>query len=175
MRNFVGILRLMSELPAWALFVGLYVVCVGVFPVGRMYFEGMPYNLSFASSVGDIFLFGIILIASDTLKSYVRSDSIVGWNFQAVLLVVCVAVSLLSWRLLPANMVMDRYHSVVVVPLLFFMLVVSAVVIYSQAASYQKVVSIMFFFVWLTFLILDSKLDLLDQQKWLTIRGLYPR
>ncbi len=174
----MGSFWLLREVSSRALLICLYVICIAILPVGREFFEGLPYNISWASQFGDLFLVGVIIIGGEILKNTelnarlpantVRSQWI--WFFICLTFGAMMQLVLVNTR--PRAMVIDTYHNVVVISLLFNLLIAAGVVIYKYGNFNQKRQAIFFLAIWLVLLVLDAINGRLDQQLWLKQHGI---
>ncbi len=174
----VGAFWFLQKIPSWVLFAGLYGICIGILPVGREFFEGLPYNISWASQFGDLFLMGIIIVGGEILKNTELNGELSAntTHSQWRVIFICLAVGVIAQFMLvstrPRAMIVDTYHNIVVVPLLLNLLIAAGMVIYKYGTGSQKKEALFFLSIWFVLLILDAINGRLDQQQWLKQHGI---
>jgi hypothetical protein len=66
--SLVGIYWLLNQLPIWVTVFILLTLCINILFPGRGKFEGLAYNISYASQLGDAALIICILIGATVLQ-----------------------------------------------------------------------------------------------------------
>ncbi len=150
----------------------LYVFCIVVLPVGRLFFEGHAYNVSLASKYGGMALIFCILIGTVVLRG---QSSIPGWfgsgSFQIALAMICVIAGVVSNNYLNAKEVMDIYHNMFVLPLLAYLILSTVPVVFKYGTARDKKAAVAFIVIWAAFGLYDIATGRLDQPKWLADHG----
>jgi hypothetical protein len=180
MEHLVGSLYVLASLPTWevaAIFI--FVVLVPMF-VGRDYFEGVPYQVSYSAQLGDAGLFVVVLIAADILHrsgaqipagegvTETQEMHFIVWLFSFV---ICSQLSRVTLKKRSGKL-MDIYHDVVIVPLFIYLAFTLLPVIYSYGTWVEQVATACFALLWLALVFFDTKYKRMNQREWLKARGL---
>lgn len=116
----VGSFYVLAVLPIWATALVLITLLLVAMFVGRDYFEGMPYQVSYSAQIGDAGLFIVVLIAAGILQ---QGDLYVPrWLMSAQIHLAMVLVVFALGLIVNESRhgkEMDTYHDVVIVPLFF--------------------------------------------------------
>jgi hypothetical protein len=176
MQQVIGSHLVLTALPQWLTFGLLALLTWGVVFVGRVKIEGLGYNVSWASVIGDVMLIMIVGIAAAILQRG-PVDLPGFWtsgNFHLICLFVAFIAGLLSLVLpgtpIGSKTAMDVYHGSIVVPLFFYLLLSVAPVIWSgsRGGLFGEVwLTIFFLLAWGGLMIKDSIEGSLDQPGWL--------
>lgn len=167
----VGSIRILSILPIWATAAIVTGILMAV-PVGRGIFEGLPYNVSYASLVGDMGLMISVLIAATIIQRggiyiprFLQSGTI---HFLILLatfaLGVIICVLTLSSR---QGQVMDIYHDVILSPLFLYLAITLVPIVYRNGTRVEKRAVFGFFLLLLLLAGFDIKFDRMNQRQWL--------
>jgi hypothetical protein len=178
MNELVGSHKWLAKMPVWAIaLVGLAILMV--IPFGRYFFEGMMYDISFASSVGDKALLVVVLIGATMLQRGVRIPK---WlQSDRIHLMLCslcfasgliICISTLSSR---QGREMDAWHDIIVVPLFAYLAFTLLPVIFSRengkfvnVTMTELAVVVCCIFVWVGLGWFDASQGLLIQRAWLS-------
>jgi hypothetical protein len=144
--------------------------------VGRGIIEGLMYNISYSSMVGDAGLLIIVLIAATVLKrNYAPGRLGIPRLFcdeitQTLVLIVCVSFGLAVCILTldsRSGQAMDRFHDTVIAPLFVFLAITLLPVIYKNGTWMEKTATVFFILLWGGLVYVDFTLGLLDQRGYL--------
>lgn len=171
----VGSIRIISILPIWTTAAIVTGILMAV-PVGRGIFEGLPYNVSYASLVGDMGLMISVLIAATIIQ---RGEIIVPKFLQnktthflillaSFALGVIVCVLTLSSR---SGQVMDIYHDVILSPLFLYLAVTLVPVVYYNGTRVEKRAVFGFVLLLLVLVGFDINFIHMNQREWLQNHG----
>jgi hypothetical protein len=95
------------NVPFWLLFLGLYIIVVGVLLPIRQFQEGLPYNVSFASEYGDLALILIIMIGAEVLQRTGASGMMGTLQFHVVVGVIALLVGFV-WQCITSSGAQSR-------------------------------------------------------------------
>ena len=168
-----GIYSILQKSPIWAV-TAISLIVLEMVMVGRYFFEGIMYNVSFASSIGDLSLMVVLLIATTILQrpsvdmSKACAFEKVG---QIVLMVLCVALGVLVsvFTLKTRNgFQMDIYHDVVVGSFFLFLAITLLPIIFKLGKPSEKVASVCFILIWAFLVWFDASHGIFpSQRQWL--------
>jgi|GEM_PF-3945839 len=165
--NLYGTYWILSTFPVLVTISIIVIACICMLPVGREFFEGLGYNTSLAAQIGDVFLGLIIMITAMVLQ---RNPVLPGWvvsgYFQFVMFDLAALIAVIA-IIMPAPMVMDKFHNVFVVPLFVYFLTTSAPVLYYGGTTQEWCVGLNCFGIWIALLIFDAATGRLPQQQYL--------
>ncbi len=169
---------LLAQVPIWLAAFVLVILCVGVLHPMREANEGFPYNISYASEVGDICLITIVLIGLTVLQQRglptitLQNGASADWgNFArwwgwlslalAILWPTCIRVlqGKGTWT--------DFYHNIFIVPLLFFLLGVAGPLIWFVGSGQEFIWACLLLYAWAGLLLYDNFTGRLQQTLWL--------
>ncbi len=164
----------LGQLPIWASSLILYVLMIGIIPVGRYVFDGYFYNVAWSSKLGDVFLIGCIAIGKSILQEQgVKTEAFTTTGYHLALAVVSVTIGILVQMNLKQKRVMDRYHALFVVPVfLYFGLSVVVPLNFMQGTAFQKWLTVALALAWLALVAFDGITGRLDQEAWLRKKGI---
>jgi len=172
----------MVYFPDWFLAVAMIFLGYGVLFLCRDGFEGLHYNVSYASVLGDTGLIGIVLIAAGILKRHgaVPADWLRSANFHYVCIVVASAVG--GFLLAKVRKEQgwfgeyaDQYHNAFIAPMLTYLLLTLVPVIWLYGSGGEIKATVFFLVLCFSLVIVDAKTKRLDQQSWLQARGIHLR
>ncbi|KKU81259.1 MAG: hypothetical protein UY07_C0022G0024 [Parcubacteria group bacterium GW2011_GWA1_47_8] len=178
--NLIGDYYVLANLPIWATAMFLFFGTLGVIHVGRDYFEGLPYQVSYSAQFGDAMLFGAVLIAVGILH---RGGSVVPeWlqsnNAHVAILVTCFAfgviVSILTIKG-RSGKAMDVYHDVIIAPLILYLAITLLPLIWLNGTKTEMVSTTWFIIIWGLLVIFDIKANRMNQRRWLENHGVVLR
>jgi hypothetical protein len=170
-----GIYWLLSTLPIWATFSILMSILLAI-PVGRDVVEGLPYNVSYSSMVGDVSLVVGVIIATTVLqRGPIFTPAFVGpgyvhWVIFFTAAVVGMFVYLSTAEERDASL-MDAYHDMIVVPMFITLAITLLPVVYLNGRAEEKWATAASIILWGWLVAFDIKFDRLNQWKWLTQNG----
>ena len=173
--NYYGSYYLLKELPIWttALIFGLILVAV---LVGRDFFEGLAYNVSYSSSIGDVGLLVIVLIGATILKE--NRAIIPEWLqkewVHIFLFILCILIGIIiSFLTLKSRsgQEMDIFHDVVIVPIFLYLLFTLMPLIYKNGTWIEKTATVLLFVLWTSLVVIDNKQGRINQREWLQNHG----
>jgi hypothetical protein len=164
--------------PYWFLAVVMIFFGWGVLFLFRNHFEGLAYDISFASVIGDTGLIGIVMIAAEIIKgqgavpaNWLRS---LHFHFFCGVLAIALGIILLAkvnrekgWL----GEYADQYHNIVIVPMLAYLLLTLLPVVFIYGSDVEKAATVFFLILWFSLVFFDFKTKRLDQQDWLRVHG----
>ncbi len=169
----------MVYFPDWFLAVAMIYLGYGVLFLCRDSFEGLHYNVSYASVLGDTGLIGVVMIAAGILK---RQGAVpAGWLRDVDFHYVCAAIAIIVGIVLLAKVLYeqgwfgeyaDRYHNGFIAPMLTYLLLTLLPVIYLYGTSFEKWATGFFLVLCFVLVLIDIKTKRMDQQGWLQVRGI---
>lgn len=173
-----GIYALLVKLPIWAITAILVAISLAVL-VGRDIFEGLMYNISYSSMVGDAALIICVLIAATILQRgqwgfiYVPKllndgavQRTVFLGFLSVGVVICALT--LSSR---SGQAMDVYHDIIIAPIFLFLAITLFPVIVINGKRKEIYAVILLILLWAGLVVFDFKYDRINQRQWLQDHG----
>jgi hypothetical protein len=167
MESLFGSHLLLAKLPLlWSagIMVAIFVLFVWA---GRMITEGLGYNTSFASQVGDLFLIIYILIGANMLQRGVPAPTwTTSWRLHGIIVVLAVVVWFNQLGV-KAPMFVDRAHNVIIVPLFVYFILSLAPVILWSGTAVEVAGAVGCIVVWLALMAYDHFTGRLDQQRFL--------
>ena len=173
----------MSQLPIWAIALILFTLCINILFPGRNIFEGLAYNISYASQIGDTALIVTVLIMATILqREKTISDTVVaGSGYQIILSCACVYVGGMwqvfimyvnKWK---RGSIMDIYHNIFIVPLFFFLFLTMTPVLRKYGTETERYFCLLLFFSWFGVVLYDLATGRLKQPefmcKWIRERS----
>jgi hypothetical protein len=140
--------------------------------VGRYVLEGLMYNVSFSSQVGDVGLLIVVLIATTILKEGraiipkpLQDDYVHGMVLLfSVVLGVGVCVLTIDSR---SGQVMDVFHDVIIAPLFLSLAITLLPIIFKNGKKVEVVTTICLILLWAGLVWFDVAHHLLNQREWL--------
>jgi hypothetical protein len=172
----VAIYWILAESPLWATAIILYFSTLGVIHVGRDYFEGMPYQVSYSAAFGDVLLFGAVLISATILKR--EGVTIPSWfQFEDVhwlILAVCFAIGIsvsINTSDIRSGQQMDTYHDVIIGPMILYFAITLIPIIALNGTRIEIFATIGFVLIWALLVVFDIKYERMDQRVWLKRLG----
>lgn len=174
-----GILALFIAVPMWLWPFLFYVLIVTPIQSLREHAEGVAYDTSTASRLGDaalltIPLIGIYLVQGEYCEPGANKPAFVwaGW-YQLGTAVIAIGVGLI-WRYIidPNARPGDAYHHLVVAPLILYLLALFVPIVWASASKTQFHTAAVMAGVWLFCLIYDAGRGRLNQRAWLEKRGI---
>lgn len=171
-----GIHWLLANVPVSITGFVLFVLCVGVLHIGRQVHEGLSYNISFASEIGDPAIIFAILVVPEILR---RPEGVLEWMekdsaFFMLPLIASIAFSAfydLETRN-PSRTVMDAFHNRIIAPVLFYLLITSVPVVWVHGSKVEMSIFFGLFFVWVVCMAYDYADGRLRQVKWMADHGI---
>jgi len=175
MNQFVGGIYVLATLPIWATAGILFTIVLLALPVGREITEGLPYNISCSSSIGDVGLIVVTLIAATILHrgahvpEWLQSDSV-------HLIILCVimmfggfgcALTLKS----RGGKVMDIYHDIIIFPLLTYLVITLVPIIFINGTKIEVAATVGFILFWFGLVPFDVRHKRINQREWLEDHG----
>jgi hypothetical protein len=163
--------------PDWFLAVAMIFLGYGVLFLCRDHFEGLHYNVSFASVIGDTGLIGVVMIAAGIIKKQGVTAAWVSdtdFHYVCATFAIVVGINLLSKVRIEQGWFgeyADRYHNAFIAPMLVYLLSTLLPVIYYQGNSLEKRATIFFLILCFVLVVIDFKTGRMDQQGWLRARG----
>ena len=171
MQTFVGSHWVLANLSWWGSILILWILTIGILPVGRLYFEGYGYNVAWSSKYGDWALIMCIVIAAFILQ---RPGHLPSWLISGTYHIVCGALAVAAGILLVTvanpltrEQVMDNYHNFFVVALLFYLLATTLPVVYWGGMTGEKVIVLCLLLLWAGLVVVDFQTGRSDQRSWL--------
>ena len=166
---------ILSTTPVWALFAVLFVLTYGAIFVGRHFFEGVPYQVSYSAFIGDAGLLVAVLIAATVLQH--ESVTIlpeVARLHVGVALFAFIICSMISFASLKSRngKLMDIYHDVFIAPVVVYLGFTLLPVIYQSGNQLEKGSTSFAIALWLACVYLDAKFDRMNQRRLLERMGL---
>ncbi len=166
------IYHLLAKSNAFALPMALYFFAVPVIWYGRKKLEGVAYNVSFASNIGDLALcamFGIGILVLQH-QNVLPPMWLRGTPVQLGVLVIVAAVMGVATYLedlKSPKQWMDIYHNVVVVPVFLYLVILLGSVIWVDGTKTQVLAAVACCAVWVILLAVDILDGRLNQRKWI--------
>ena len=175
-QEYVGIYYVLANLPIWATALILYFGTLGAIHVGRDYFEGLPYQVSYSAQLGDVALFIVVLIAAGILQ---RSSAEIPLWLQmpeahgailvgSFLIGIIVCVVTLKSR---SGHYMDIYHDVVIAPVILYLAITLLPVIFLSGTAGEIDATINLALFWSCLVVFDIRNNRMDQRTWLKNNG----
>lgn len=148
-------------------------------PLGRYFFEGMLYDVSFASSIGDKALLVVVLICATMLQ---RGARIPEWlqsdRIHLMLCSICFAVGIMTCALTLSSRQgreMDAWHDIIIVPLFAYLAFTLLPVVFIRenrkfmnATRAELAVVVCCILIWAALGWFDASQGLLIQRAWLS-------
>ncbi len=172
----IGSHAALAAMPQWLIGLTLALLTWGVVFVGRDRLEGLGYNVSYASVIGDMTLIAIVVMASSMLQRGPVSLPAfwVGANYHLICIAVAYVAGMFSLAApgepIGNKTAMDIYHGVVVLPLYVYLLLSVAPVIWvsgSKGWTGEIAGAVCLLCVWGWMFIVDAKEGRLNQPGWL--------
>lgn len=169
----VGIYYILTTWPIWTTAAVLAAISLTVL-VGRDILEGLMYNVSYSSMVGDAALIICVLIAATILQRNRDCCCVPYWlqnyGMQRDLLILSFLIGLLTcWLTLGSRsgQVMDIYHDLAIGPLFLFFAITLLPVIFKNGNGKEVFATILLIALWAGLVVFDIKYDRLNQRQWL--------
>lgn len=173
MPKYVGSHAVIAKLPVWATAAIMSTILITVL-VGRDIFEGLMYNVSYSSMVGDVALLICVLIGATILQRNplpcTKFVFLLSGDFHFWILVVSgVLGAIISNITLSSRsgQTMDIFHDVVIFPLFLYLAITLVPVIYYDGSRVEKRAVVCLILVWLVLVAIDTKYDRMNQRRWL--------
>jgi len=170
-KPFVGSYLALSVLPMWAT-VAIFVALLLAIPVGRDITEGMMYNISYSSAVGDFGLMVAVLIAVTILKRgvtkfprWLQSGRV--QFFLALVSFTLGTVACITTIASRQGQVMDVYHDIVVAPLFLYLAITLLPIVFRDGTKVELSVAVFCILSWALLGWFDANHQLLNQRQWL--------
>jgi hypothetical protein len=169
--HLTGIYWLMAQVPVWATALILLTLCINILFPGRDKFEGLAYNISYASQIGDASLITCILISATVLQRMQAVPEMVHSSyFQTSIITLSIAWPI-AWIYLALfrsrqDTVMDKYHHLVIVPLLAYPFLALLPVTCYYGSSFELISFWLLFSSWVILVIYDGRTGRLQQTKY---------
>ena len=171
----VGSHYVLATLPIWATAAILVFILLAVF-IGRDILEGLPYDIAYASLVGDFALMIVALISATILH---RNELKIGRWLQipavhvailagSILLGILVSFVTLNLR---SGQLMDIYHDVIIGPLFLYLGITLLPVIFKNGTKKEIIASLCFILLWASLVGFDIRTDRMNQREWLQNHG----
>lgn len=171
-----GMYNFLYNQPWWILPLFLDIVVIDLLFLGRQFFEGFPYNISWSSQYGDRMLIGCVLLGVYVLQKNGLPPTLAG-NYQHVCLFlgvvsgVCLQLFVLKRDHWQFGTNMDTYHNLVIVSLLVYFLLLLVPVIIIHGTTRDILSATILSAIWVATFFYDHSSGRLDQPKWLTDHG----
>lgn len=163
-------LTLLTLTPVWLSFSILFFLCIGILPVGRMFFEGMPYNIALSSAYGDVALIACVMIGIGVLQR----EGVPTWLSQLQLPISAVSIGAAIFDAMVIaggvrrNTVMDNYHNFVVVALLVYLVPFTSLpLVWADGTRAEKYGAVILCLVFALTLVYDIVTGRVHQLEWL--------
>jgi hypothetical protein len=182
----------LSTVPVWAsALVLVFVTIIALLPA-RELLEGMSYNISMASQVGDLGLIGIILIGQTILQSMEAAHSqVLGhalycfWGFHVLVFGIAAVVALMLYQMrnrmgklahamdfsFGYYQTVDKYHDIFIVPLFIYLCLTMSPFVYYFGNPIEKIAATVCCAIWFVCLAFDALTGRLHQRRWLHETG----
>lgn len=176
-QHLIGSHRFLKRTSYWLTFLLLDFFCVEIIPLGRDFFEGLYYNVSLSSQIGDRALIMYILIASNVLKKrQIRSSRNQRKDFHIISAIFSAGVgfTLVAQGMLQSGKIgefMDTYHGLVVIPFLLYFILTTTPIIFVYGTRAQKIAAFFLLLAWLAAFAIDLFTGRLNQREWLQQHG----
>ena len=155
MNTLYGSYWVLALLPIWATALILYFLVVGVLFILRDRCEGLYYNTSYSSVLGDGALLGVVLIGADILQCFERvPDFTDGW-FHILVGVFSIAFGCLWLDRDKPKQWGDRYHHMVIAPMLAYLLITIVPVIFLNGTGIEVIATICLLLFWVDWVLFD--------------------
>lgn len=172
----IGGLYLLAHYPIWVI-VAFLVALLHVVPfVGRDYFEGMPYQVSYSAQIGDAGLLIVILIAATILQR--EGTFIPAWLVSTplhVILTIAVfavgALASIATLKSRSGQLVDVYHDVVIASILMYFAVTCLPVISANGTYVEYWMTVILISVWVMLVLFDLMTHRMNQREWLEEKG----
>ncbi len=160
---------LLNAVPVDVLGFSLWFLCVGILHFGRWRYEGLSYNISMASELGDTALIFAGIRAAGILQGrpFEVGLGMEYWHMLALLLGATFSSAYVGLTNKPGQTKMDFYHNIFVAPLLFVLIFLSLPVVI-QYGNWKDIVAFFSYIaVWVALLGYDGPNGRLQQPAWL--------
>lgn len=172
----------LTRLPVWATAAILFALTQIPILVGRDVMEGLPYNVAYSATIGDIGLAIIAFIAATVLQrwgfSLRRGIPLPGWlqgkMIHKIILSVSVVVGIIVCELTLSSrsgQLMDVYHDVIIAPLFLYLAITLLPIIFMNGTKVEKRATVCLILLWVGLVGFDIKYDRLNQLRWLKNHG----
>ena len=174
----IGAYRWFFNLPVWLIMLAMNFLAVDILRRLREKLEGLDYNVSLSSEIGDRCLIAVIGIAATILQSKGSSAWpwwLCGWTLQLTIAAIAfsaVAVEAVQWVRGKVNPAVDRFHDMVILPGLCFLFLTALPPIFTQGNAVQITFAIVLPLVWAVLLYNDEVISGRGNGvKWLRAHG----
>ena len=161
------------------IFFSLFMLTFGAMFVGRHYFEGVPYQVSYSAHIGDAGLLAVILVAAEILKrtgvpnaDWIGNATSVNNTVVFSSLVVLGVIVALTTKKMRSAEVMDYYHDVVIAPVVAYCALTLLPVIFGAGSSSDCEFTFGLIVFWAICVEYDIREDRMNQRRLLTRLGL---
>lgn len=157
----------LNELPIWVTAFILYMVTIGVLFILRDKFEGLFYNTSYASQLGDGALSVIVLMAAGILQ---RGASLPEWAqswwFDIGAFILGSVLGTVWWLLDRPQQWGDIYHHLVIAPLLCYLGITLLPIIWLSGTHVENYSTLTLILLWAVLVVYDIKTKRLNQREY---------
>lgn len=168
--GYAGVFKILAETPMWTIVLVFLVIGTSLglaFIIGDRT-NGIYFNTSYSSVVGDLCLSVILLIGVTVLQ---RGEPLPAWMLQTGvhlgLVVLALAIGYVINTKAPAPYAWsERYHSFVVVPFYIVMLPLMTLAIIYGGTEVEKKAALALLVSWLALVVYDFADGRIDQRKW---------
>lgn len=167
---------LLAQSPIWLTFAIIYFLTIGILPIGRAYFEKLPYNNAFSSEYGDIALVLIICIGATIIqrKDFVPMVRMESGLFNAIFAGIGILTGVIWQGVVSVTNAenrktteMDFYHNTFVAALLVYLLGMTLPVIICYGTFMELITAAGLSAIWVLLVIYDHETGRADQSRWL--------
>lgn len=159
------------EVPWWVLYIFgpalLYYISIEAVLELRWFFQGLRYNVSLASSWGDVALGAFAFIAVYQIRQGARNGLLDSGKWHLAVAAFWILAGLIMF-ITGEKEVGDVYHNVLVLPLLGY-LVVSMAPVLLEMSWKMRLIEVALLLVWVVLIAYDIKTGRLDQKGWIRI------
>ncbi len=164
-KNLVGSHKFLEWMPVWGTAFILYMVTIGMIFLLRDLFEGLFYNTSYSSMLGDGALCAVVLMSAEMLK---RGESPPQWTqslkFHVGAAIVAVLFGFTWWSLDHPKQLGDIYHHLVIAPLLFYFALTLLPLILGRGTTREVVATFAMILIWASLVVYDGFSQRLHQR-----------
>jgi len=172
---FQGIYWFISELPILVT-LSIFLFILELLPVGRGFFEGIPYDVSMASRLGDklfvvVALIGVMILQRGPtfIPPWLQSGKHQVWVYFAGF-AACIIISVTTFSEREGD-VMDLYHDLFIAPIFLSLGIFLLPVIFSNGSRVEIGATLFLVFAWVGLGVYDVKTGRLKQRDWLQAHG----
>ncbi len=178
-QHFIGIHFFLATTPIWATVATLFFLTIAILHIIRNFSEGMNYNISLTSEIGDMALIMIIVISATILQRGIAGYGVsatekIGFQIITLIITAFICFGGLIHDVFNKNKETsaDFYHNAIINPLFFLLLLNSIPIIWNHGMLIEKISALCFAFVWTGLLVFDWQTGRLHQTEWLVSKGI---